>query len=273
MEHNSKFDNALKSLSLSRSCAEIARWLHEVVDIILDFDIGMWRGLLFELKDAIVPLAFLKFSDHRVHARKGSYYIASGIEADFMYFAFELDIAVSSNLRDALAKLDYLASKFEDANESAIEGIHYAREIYDYCEEEFGFLPKMNNYDQILLVLPDVDIECIAESLPYDNSTFVMVVNANHSTLEILESFAYESVALTIASENIPKEGIKLLSETTSPDINHLSADERFWDYLAAIKSGLSYRGPYRNAQDEVSHCKQHREKWHDYIRKLLQDS
>ena len=260
---------ATKTLINATSCTMISRWLHEIVGIVMSEKPSERSDVLQEVLNVLAAATLKKLNEYRAQPDRNPWYVATGSEADFMYIVNE--IGSSDNNEDdvkiKLAKMDYLASKLEQANDDCVHNVDHAREIFEYCEHEFNCFSKSQYYDLTVLAFPNIDIDCVAKCPVLDESTFVMVVNEKNSAFGLVETFAYETAALLIASDGVSDEDVALLSETTSPGAADLSDDERYWEFLLSIKHGLAHNGPYGSKIADLSDYDRYADQWSEYIK------
>lgn len=254
----------------AKTCKEMAHCLHNIVDIILEYDDNTLQSTLLQAVLETLGAAIRSdIDDQFTQTDAKPWHIATGTEADRIYIVQEIGIVSDIDSSIILAKMDYLAFKLDAADDCSVHNVEHMGQILAYCEREFHCFTKMQNYNRVLAILPDLDIDCVAVCTPWDGETFAMVINAKNSAWDIIETMGYEIVALIIASDGVPVAALDLLTQTGSCDSKVLGEDEQFWEYILGIKAGLAYKGPYgERILSELSND-QNGKLWFGFIKNL----
>lgn len=264
---NNTLHGALSELSCAKSCAVVAHWLHVIVGEIMASDPDKREAALSEVVDGLKCAAYKKLNEHKSLPEHDPWYIATGTEADLMYLIYQIgDDCDTVDPRATLAAIACFASKLESEDDYRFSDVGHVEEIFSYCEIAFSCFSN-SRFDIAVLLLPDVNFGSLAECRMLDEQSFGMILDARNTVFQLSETFAYELAAIMIAADDIPDAAIHLLARTTTPNVEELSEEGRFWQYLQAIKSGLAYGGPYGCAVNGADHNILHAQTWNEYLK------
>lgn len=264
----SSYTQLTKQFIETKVCSHAASLLHAIVSGIIA---GQRLDELQHVINIIYDAAFKKLDDYRQQVDHSPYYIATGMEANLMYIACEVNEGNDDDLRWSLAKLAYLAKKLEESDDILpVSDLEHVSRILDYCYHTFQCMTDKSKI--IVIAIPDIDIDCVAAHT-YSGSLPITIVNAKHFIAQLLDTFAYEAVAMIIAEgKDIPKDAINLMHETTAHDIYNLSKEKQYEYYLHSLKIGLAYNAPHGRSIVNGYNDKSCLGVWHEYLLNLKAD-
>ena len=216
-----------------------------------------------ELIGALHAVAFSKIIRFRAQDPQSHYYIATGMEANLIYIVSRLQYVDCSTLGNLKAILRQYITVLSTAPELPLPGLNHISPILDHCYAEFPCLHGA--VDLQVIAIPNIDIGYTAEQY-YDSEIPIMIVNGAECADGLLESFAYESVALLIANEEPDEQAMDLLQRTTSPEIWRLREEDAYGDYIMSLKLGLAYHGPYEDFVERLTDNEDHARAWAEYL-------
>ena len=254
-------DFYLKGLNESRSCKEAAMYLHAIAT---NASFTPFQDDFPTTIERIHDIAYAALNKHLATEGHTPYYIATGIEANLMYILHEIMPGYKYTPRWAMAELDYYAEQMYDAVDDPVSGLDHATEILDDGFRKFPGLKQ--KHQVIVIVLPDIDIDGLANHVCTNDGTQTMYVNARHSLDSILEDITYEALALLAAEEEVPTDAIMLMRQTTAPRASTKDETQLYEDYKESLKLGLAYNGPYREMANCIKSRGDHARMWNKYV-------
>jgi len=261
----SSYTQLTKQFVETKVCSHAASFLHAIVTGIIA---GQRLDELQHVINIIYDAAFKKLDDYRQQVDHSPYYIATGMEANLMYIACELNEGIDDDLRWSLAKLAYLAKKLEESDDILpVSDLDHISRILDYCYHTFQCMADKSKI--IVIAIPDIDIDCVAAHT-YNGSLPITIVNAKHFIAHLLDTFSFEAAAMQIAEgKDIPKRAIKLMQETIAPEIYNLSEEKQYEYYLKSLKTGLAHDAPHGRGIVNGNSDKSFSGVWHQYLLNL----
>ena len=249
-------------------CANAARFLNTIVHEVIE---DQRLDKLHDITKVICDAAFVKLNEFCSQNDHSPYYIATGMEANLMFIASEVNESIDDDSRWTLAKLAYLAKKLEEADDiPPLSDLDHISSILGYCFHTFRCMD--DKAEVIVIAIPDIDIDCVAAHT-HNNTLPITIVNAKHFIAQLLDTFSYEAAALLIAGgKDIPKEAIKLMQQTTVPEINNLPKEKHYEYYLKSIKIGLAHDAPHGRSIENGYDDKSYSGVWHEYLLNLHND-
>lgn len=255
-------DFYLKGLNESRSCKEAAMYLHAIAT---NASFTPFQDDFPTTIERIHDIAYAALNKHLATEGHTPYYIATGIEANLMYILHEIMPGYKYTPRWAMAELDYYAEQMYDADDDpSVEGLNRATEILADCFHRFPGLKKRNQV--IVIVLPDIDMDGLAEHSINNDGTQTMFINTRHSIESQTEEYVYESLALLAAEDEVPTDAIMLMRQTTAPRASTKDETQFYEDYKESLKLGLAYNGPYREMANCIKSRGDHARMWNKYV-------
>ena len=93
----------------------------------------------------------------------------------------------------------------------------------------------------------------------------------NRNAADSFDSFTYEAIALVLADEyDVPSAAINLLEQTTAPSIKEMPEDDKYNEYITALKLGLCCDGPYQEQVELWAEHHVYSRRWAEYIQTML---
>ena len=253
-------DFFLDKLATTKSLKDAAAYLHALAT---NSSFGPYQDDFPAMIERLHDIAYTGLNKHLATEGHAPYYIATGIEANLMYSLYEITPGYKYTPRWAMAELDYFATEMYDADDNPATELDYATEILDDCFRRFPGLTQKD--DIIVIVLPDIDMEGLAEHAVNNDCTQTMYINARHSLKNLLEDFTYEALALLAAEKEVPPDAMCLMRQTTAPRETTIE-DQNWGDYKESLKLGLVYAGPYRDRVSCISDRQDHARAWAKYL-------
>lgn len=260
---NRNYTGLIERFVSAESCAMAADALHDIVD---NTSPGNYNSALDELVSRMHAVAYSKIIT-RNSGGIAPYHIASALEANQLYLLMEVEASYATEPRWTLAKLDYLADKLAEASDEPISCLAHAHSILDYCFNTFRGLCGVA--DVMTVAYTSIDMDCAAQHIHHDKHPITLVNGAALHDACLVDSFAYEAVALLVAgSASAPSKSIiRELERTTVPHIKSLQQSKQYEAYLMSIKLGLAHNAaPFGGAIDRISNDPAHAQFWYDYI-------
>lgn len=251
-------DFFLDKLATTKSLKDAATYLHALAT---NASFGPFQNDFTTTIHRIHDIAYASLNKHLATEGHAPYYIATGIEANLMYSLHEIMPGYKYTPRWAMAEMDYHAEQMYDADDNPVSGLDHATEILDDCFKKFPGLIMKNQV--IVIVLPDIDMDGLAEHAINNDGTQTMFINTRHS---LTEEYVYESLALLAAEEEVPTDAIMLMRQTTAPKASTKDETKLFGDYKESLKLGLAYNGPYQEMANCIKSRDNHARMWHKYV-------
>ena len=247
--------------------ASLSRLLKDLICSVLALNSELWGDVLDEVANRLTD----EFSQPHVIEGKSDqtlFEVVDGIEATRLYIANEIGTSPSVDPLWSLSRISHLAAACKKADEGPIDNLEHISAILAHC---FNTFPALSTTGMsITIAIPDIDIDCTAACAPYyDNEGFTMFINKDET--EIFESFTYEAVALSLFSGwDVPSAAIDLLEQTTSPNIKEMPEDDKYNEYITALKLGLCCDGPYQEQVELWAEHHVYSRRWAEYIQTML---
>ena len=193
--------------------------------------------------------------------RKPHHGIVQGKDATLYYLSTEIGNAGEYAPRWVLAKIECFLDAISAGVFQEVTDLSGVTAILDYCEEHFHVYEATGK--GVVIVIPEMDIECISCGF-YDPNTSVMVVNAECDQ-DMLLSMTYEAVANAMADDTVPED-----AATVIPCIETMGRDEdRYGRYIDMLTAGLAHECPVKPDDWEAS--PELDQQSHEYIHRKLE--